>query len=170
MGVRKAALPVGAMLQKYRESGDYTDCYTLDVEGAVSQADYVRAFYISWLFKLERFILTWAVAKPSSDQDAAELATGEREAFAAWTVEGRAANQLLMCDYQKRTRSWLMTAPLDGGKRTRLYFGSAVVSLRRDGRKAHAFGASFHLLLGFHKLYSCALLRAAAALLAGLSR
>jgi hypothetical protein len=154
-------LPEGALLMRYRDSGAYTDCYVLEVEGAVSQSDYVRAFYTSWLFKMERFILKWVVAKPSTDAGAAALALGETDAFAAWTVEGLEADQLLMCDYQKRTRSWLMTAALDGGKRTRLYFGSAVVPPRPDGRKDRALGMAFRLLLGFHKLYAQGLLRAA---------
>lgn len=161
-GVRREDLPEGALLAGLREEGAYTDCYVLDVDGAITQADYVSAFYRSWLFKIERFILTWTVAKPSSDRDAAELALGERNDFAAWSVEWRTADQILMCDYQKRTRSWLMTKRLDGDRRTRLYFGSAVVPLRPDGRKDRAFGIAFRLLLGFHKLYSIALLRAAA--------
>jgi hypothetical protein len=163
MGVRRAALPEGALLARYRDEGAYTDCYVLDVDGAFLQADYVRAFYTSWLFKIERFILTWAVAKPSTDAEAEALAAGHREAFAAWTVEGRTADQLLMCDFQHRTRSWLKAELLGGGESTRLYFGSAVVPLHPDGRKDRALGVAFHLLLGFHKLYSRALLRAARA-------
>jgi hypothetical protein len=163
MGVRRAALPEGALLARHRDEGAYTDCYVLHVDGLVLQADYVRAFYTSWLFKVERFILTWAVAKASTDAEAEALAAGHRDAFSAWTVEARTSDQLLMCDYQQRTRSWLMTEALDGGKRTRLYFGSAVVPIRPDGRKDQAFGTAFQLLLCFHKLYSRALLRAARA-------
>jgi hypothetical protein len=161
VGVRKAELPEDALLQRYRESGAYTDCYVLDADGSITQADYVHAFYTSWLFKVERFILSWVVAKPSTDEEATALASGASDAFAAWTVEGRTNDQLLMCDYQKCTRSWLMTRPLDGGKRTRLFFGSAVVPHRPDGRKDRSFGLAFRLLVGFHKLYSRALLRAA---------
>lgn len=159
-GVIRAALPSEALLAHYRDKGAYTDCYVLDVAGAVSQADYVRAFYTSWLFKIERWILGWAVAKSSSDAEALALAAGDAERFSAWTVEGRTANQLLMCDYQSRTRSWLMAVPIDDVG-TRLYFGSAVVPLRPNGDTDRAFGTAFYLLLGFHKLYSRALLRAA---------
>ena len=160
-GVERTKLPVGALLASYRDSGAYTDCYALDVDGAISQADYVRAFYTSWLFKVERFILSLVISKPSTDAEAAALAAGARDAFSAWSVEGRTDDQLLMCDYQKRTRSWLMTEPLDGGTRTRLHFGSAVVPLRPDGRKDRAFGVGFWTMLWFHKLYSRALLYAA---------
>lgn len=65
-----------------------------------------------------------------------------------------------MCDFQNRTRSWFQVEPAPGGG-TRLRFGSAIVPERRaDGRKQ--VGGQFRALLGFHRLYSIALLRAAA--------
>jgi hypothetical protein len=133
-----------------------------EVTGRVSHERFVQAFYTNWLFKIERWILSWAVQKPSTDADVLELAQCTSEKFSAWTVEARATNQLLMCDFQQRTRSWLMVQALDEVTTTRLYFGSAVVPLRPDGQKDQAFGMAFHLLLGFHKLYARALLRAAA--------
>ena len=157
--IRSEALPIGALLESYRDSDAYTDCFATDVDGAVAHSDYVYAFYTSWLFKMERFILTWVVNKPSNDMEAAVLTEEGANSFAAWSVEGRTSNQLLMCDYQRRTRSWLMTEALDNS--TRLYFGSAVVSLRPYGQKDRAFGVVFHLLVGFHKLYARALVRAA---------
>ena len=160
--VQAEALPKGALLERYRDAGAYTDCFVITVPGTVTQAAFVRAFYTSWLFKMERFILTWAVNKPSSDREAAVLTEHNVSGFAAWSVEDRTSNQLLMCDYQKRTRSWLMTEPLDGGTRTRLYFGSAVVPLRPDGKKDRAFGMVFIALVGFHKIYARGLLLAAA--------
>jgi hypothetical protein len=159
-GVTRAPLPSEALLAHYRDKGAYTDCYALDVSKVVSRADYVCAFYTSWLFKVERWILGWAVGKPSTDDEALALARGEIDHFSAWTVEGSDANQLLMCDYQSRTRSWLMAVSIDDVG-TRLYFGSAVVPLRPNGDTDRAFGTAFHLLLGFHKLYSRALLQAA---------
>ena len=85
------------------------------------------------------------------------------DAFAAWHVEGRTANQLLMCDFQRRTRSWLMSVavPGDAATGTRLYFGSAVVPLTGRGSGRSAMGFAFRALLGFHKIYSRILLRAA---------
>jgi hypothetical protein len=66
----------------------------------------------------------------------------------------------LMCDRYERTRSWFRVVPLDGGG-TRLQFGSAVAAARDDQAGARAPGGTFRLLLGFHVLYSQALLRAA---------
>ncbi len=140
------------MLQRYREQGAYTDCFAIDVPGQVSHAAFVEAFYTTAVFKLERLLLALFVARPSHDDEARELAGGQREKFAAWSVEGRAPQQLLMCDFAGSTRSWLMAEPQ--GQGTRLYFGSAVVRSRQGG--------VFHALLGFHKLYSRILLRAAA--------
>jgi hypothetical protein len=165
--IRADALPKGALLERYRDSGAYTDCFVADVDGAVAHSEYVRAFYTSWLFKVERFILTLTVNKPSNDKQAAILAEAGADSFAAWTVEGRTSHQLLMCDYQQRTRSWLMTEPIDGGRRTRLYFGSAVVPRRPNGKKDRAFGMAFNLLGGFHTFYARALLRVAVGNLPG---
>jgi hypothetical protein len=61
-----------------------------------------------------------------------------------------------MCDIHGSTRSWFMVEAMNDGaaRRTRLYFGSAVVSaaMRRP---------TFRLLIGLHVLYSKALLLSA---------
>jgi hypothetical protein len=156
MNLMPAPLPAHALTQAYARDGHYTDCYATTVAGAVSHAQYVEAFYCSWLFRLERWILSWAISRPSTDDEARQLAAGTLERFSAWRVEVRAADQLLMRDeFTGRTGSWLMVEPLPGGG-TRLYFGSVVVS-KRDGK----LGGSFSLMLGLHKLYSRMLLRAA---------
>ena len=156
-------LPNQTLLGKYLESGAYTDCYAIDVASVVSQAQYVEAFYTTWLFKLERLLLGLIASRPSTDLGARALAVDQTDAFAAWRVEARTPHQLLMCDFQGRTRSWLMTEVTSDGAAigTRLYFGSAVVPVtdRRSGRKA--MGLAFRVLLGFHKVYSRLLLRAA---------
>ncbi|MEO5882000.1 MAG: hypothetical protein ABIQ06_06250 [Caldimonas sp.] len=134
-----------------------------DIPRTVSHAEFVEAFYTSALFKLERFVLRVFLSRPSTDLQAARLARGELDAFAAWSVEGRAANQLLLADVAGRTRSWLMVAPSGSADSagTRLYFGSAVVP-RRSTRSGRAgLGMVFSALLGFHKLYSRLLLQAA---------
>jgi hypothetical protein len=145
-------------LQAYARNGSYADCYTATFDGAVSHEQYVAAFYTTWVFKLERLILKWAVARPSTDEQARQLASGTRDEFAAWRVEERARDQILLCDFMGRTRSWLMVAPLENGAGTRLYFGSAVTP--RPG--GTSMGFPFNALLGFHQLYSRVLLGAAA--------
>lgn len=160
--IQATELPEGSLLWVYREAGAHADCYTTVIANAHSFERYVEAFYTTWLFKIERFVLRWAVRKPSSDADAARLASGAAERFAAWTVEGRTGNQLLMCDFMKRTRSWLMVTgeTIGGVPSTRLFFGSAVVPIAdRNGRKT--MGAGFGAMLWFHHLYSIMLLRAA---------
>ena len=154
-------LPPGALLRRYQDSGAYADCYTIEVPRRVSHAEYVEAFYTTFVFKTERVLLSWLVSKPSTDTQAARLARGEVDSFAAWTVEARAAEQLLMADYVGRTKSWLMIAP-SGDAATRLYFGSAVVPVHDESGQPR-MGRSCSALLGFHKLYSRVLLQATAA-------
>jgi len=170
--VQAGSLPEGALLARYSRAGAFTDCYTLDVPGQVSQAKYVEAFYTGRVFKLERLILRLLVGKASTDAEARELAAGRREAFAAWTVEARAADQLLMCDYLGRTRSWLMTAPRGSNDlpTTRLYFGSAIVPVIDKSTGQPTLGSPFKLLLGFHKRYSRVLLSSARTRLAQMPR
>lgn len=159
--VQRAELPNSALLLRYQREGTHTDCYVLEVPDRVSHTDYVEAFYTTALFKTERWILAALVARPSTDAQARQLAAGELDRFAAWNVEARDENQLLMCDFQGRTRSWLMTAPGAMPGSTRLYFGSAVVPVIDRHTGESRLGAGYSALLGFHKLYSRALLRAA---------
>jgi hypothetical protein len=152
--------PPDALSRKDRELGASTDCYTTDVDLQVSHAEYVEAFYTSWAFKLERLVLRWLVAKPSTDDEARRLSRGELDSFAAWTVDARARDQILLVDFLDRTKSWLMVAPLDAS-RTRLYFGSSIMPVRnRTGPPST--GLAFKALMPFHKVYSRVLLRAAA--------
>lgn len=155
-------LPDIALLQKYANGVHYTDCFAKTVPMTVSFAEYVSAFYTTWLFKLERVILRWLARLPSSDEDVRELLASQRETFAAWTLEGRAGNQLLMCDVRERTRSWFMSEPGADGASTRLYFGSAVTAVEDKNADKPSLGPTYSALLGFHRLYSRALLAAAA--------
>jgi hypothetical protein len=152
-------VPNEALHAKYGQAGAYIDCFTTEIPGNISLSQFVQAFYTSSVFRLERKILQWIVDKPSTDAEAKQLAAGARDRFAAWTVEARSADQLLMCDYLGQTRSWLMVAccERDGLPATRLHFGSVVMQVRRF---------PYNVLLGFHRLYSRILLSSATARLA----
>ena len=154
-------IPAHALLARYVGNGGYADCYATDLPGQFSHAEFVAAFYTTWLFKLERAILKFLVRRPSTDGEAQQLARGQRESFAAWTVEARAPNQLLLCDFLGNTRSWLMIESREDGGATRLYFGSAIVPRVDLHTGEKKLGFSFRALLGFHKGYSRALLAAA---------
>lgn len=149
-------LPEHSLLTAYAAAGCYTDCYCAEVEGSVSCADFVEAFYTTPLFKTERLILKLAVASPSTDVQARQIAEGTIDRFAAWQLEARTDQQLLMCDIFGSTRSWFMVEPVTGGTspRTRLYFGSSVTKTAMNRR-------TFRWLTGFHVLYSKALLTSA---------
>jgi hypothetical protein len=159
--VRACALPDGALLRRYAVNGAFADCYVTDIAGRVSHADFVEAFYTTPAFKVERWILRLLASRPSTDAQARQLARGESDVFAAWTVEARATGQLLLADVAGRTRSWLMVQVRPDGEGSRLFFGSAVVPRRHTAAGPTRLGFAFKLLLGFHGLYSRTLLRAA---------
>ena len=170
--VVRCEIPEGSLLQRCVSEGVFADCYCTALPVRVSHAEYVEAFYTTAVFKAERWLLKWAVSRPSSDRDAHQLAIGASHTFAAWRVEGRDANELLLADFTGRTKSWLMATAIDSGNDsagTRLYFGSAVVPVRRADSRARELGFAFHSLLGFHKLYSRVLLSAVRARVARLN-
>ena len=113
------------MLTAHRNAGGYADCYATGIDRPVSHAEYVEAFYTTWLFKLERLVLKF--------------------------------------DFRAKTRSWLMVANemRDGAQVTRLYFGTGIVPVTDKNTGAKSLSLEFRALLGFHKLYSRALLKAA---------
>ena len=65
--VRPAPLPDHALHAKYAVPGGYVDCFVTQIARPVTHSEFVAAFYTTWLFKLERFVLTWCVAKDSTD-------------------------------------------------------------------------------------------------------
>ena len=155
-------VPLNSFLHLYKDGPGYADCYVSQVPGAVTQAAFIEAFYTSPLFKIERTLLHYLASKPATDADAKVLAGGGATWFSAWRVEAQSSAELLLADFTGRTRSWLMAAPAPLGNDlpgTLLYFGSAVVPLAGQG--AQSMGWGFHALLGFHRLYSRMLLRAA---------
>ena len=173
--IQPPPLPPPARLTNYTNSGAYTDCFATEIARTVSHAEFVEAFYTGGLFKVERFLLRVFISRPSTDLQARQLAAGELNEFAAWRVEARAVDQLLLRAIDGRTRSWLMVSAAEVPGRTRLYFGSALLPKQTPANSPHATGKSslgfvFKALLGFHNWYSRALLRAAAARLERVSR
>lgn len=161
--IRSCSLPDDSLLGAYVGTGAYTDCYSTQLDEEIAFSRFVSAFYSTPLFRLERLVLRWLVRKPSTDADAAALGAGTRDHFAAWTVEQRRDDQLLLRDLTGRTRSWLMIQPvrIDGLAATRLFFGSAVVPRAGARGGESTLGVRFRALLGLHRLYSRALLSAA---------
>ncbi len=154
--IQKCAVPQNSLLSVYTRDGSYTDSYRTELPGYITLPTFIKAFYTNWLFKIEAFILKYAAKRPSNDVEAQELANGSRIRFAAWDVEGRNENELLMCDMMGRTRSWFMVT--HENERTQLYFGSAVVAMRNPKTGKSSLGPIFTVLLGFHQIYSFLLL------------
>ncbi len=155
----RTTLAGDALLARYAVAGDgaalphYTDCFATTVPIAVDLATFVHAFYTTPLFRSERLVLR-LLGMHSTDADIEALLAGRQQHFAAWTLEDRTDDQLLMCDIRERTRSWFRVAP--EGSDTRLYFGSAVIA---DGDRPKS---GYRVLLRLHRFYSRKLLRAAA--------
>lgn len=162
--VQPCEVPLNSLLRTYNDGESFADCYVAEVQGAVTQAAFVEAFYTSPLFKIERTILQYLASRPATDDDAKLLASGRAKTFSAWCVEIQSPSELLLADFTGRTRSWLMAAPAaepNQPPRTRLYFGSAVVPRARAGDQKPSIGWLFHALLGFHRIYSRLLLLSA---------
>lgn len=164
--VRAAPVPEHALHARYAREGSSVDCYATTLAAAIGFEQYVAAFYTTWLFRLERAILARLAGRPSTDSQALALARGERDTFAAWSVEARAPAQLLMRDMHGATCSWFMVESCDGGAATRLYFGSVVVARARAPSQRPRIGRAYRAVMGVHALYSRALLHAARAKLA----
>jgi hypothetical protein len=168
LAITRESVPDDALLRTFRGGahperwGRYADCFAVCVDGNVTLAQFVFAFYTSQLFRIERGLLRLLINAPSSRADARAIADGTSDKFAAWYVGQRTATQLLMCDRYERTRSWFRVEP-EGGGRTRLQFGSAVAAKRGEKTDMPTRPTAFRLLLSFHVVYSQALLRAAKA-------
>lgn len=157
-GVVSAPIPTpdASFLGAYARNGAFTDCYALTVPASISLPEFIEAFYTTRLFRLERWLLGKTLQVTDSDQQAAQLAQAATDRFSAWRMEQRSSDQILMDAGQ--TRSWLSVAEQPGvAAATTLMFGSAVMPRASQGE----FGLIFHLLLGFHRWYSKALLAAA---------
>ena len=158
--IRAIETPANSQLGRYAAAGAFTDCYLAELPFRVALAQFVEAFSTTRLFKAERLLLR-LVARPSTDAQAALLAHGQATTFAAWSVESRTEHEVLLAT--GRTRSWLMVIPEPGAAGVQLLFGSAVVPKRRSAAGRGRMGLLFGSLLGFHRLYSRALLAAARA-------
>ena len=164
MPIQPCEVPPHSFLNRYKIGDGYADCYVTEVPGAIAQAAFIEAFYTSPLFKIERALLKIFAGKSATDADVRQLALGNAETFSAWNVEDQTRSELLLADMSGRTRSWLMVSPVEvngGAPRTLLYFGSAVLPRQRADGQRPSLGWMFVALLGFHRLYSRLLLRAA---------
>jgi hypothetical protein len=158
--IHKCPVPSNTLLDRYSTQAAYTDCYWTEVPGRVSFPEFIFTFYTTPLFKLERLILKGLTARPSTDTQARQLAEGLITGFAAWHVEDRRENEMLLCDFLGRTRSWLMVVPINDHQ-TKLYFGSAVAPKRNPKTGELSLGFRYQALLGFHQIYSVLLLYSA---------
>jgi len=162
MAVHSCALPADTFLRRYDHGDNYADCFVVEASGLISLRQYVADFYTTGLFKSERAVLSLA-GRPSLDTQARQVAAGTGTTFAAWSVEERAEDELLMRDVTGRTRSWFKVASVSDevSDRTLLYFGSAITAVKNGATGRMKIGPVFQSLTGLHIMYSRALLAAA---------
>lgn len=155
--ITATALPETAFLARYEAQPDtHTDCFQVTLPKHIPLEDFINAFFNSLLFRIERLILKLTVKKPSTDEDIAKLANGTSDTMAAWQLEQRDENQILLEVPQTPIRTWLMRRT--DGDHTHLYFGSAILPSRKDRHGKPAMGHLFFVLTWFHILYARALL------------
>jgi hypothetical protein len=170
--ITQKPVPDFSLLRTYRAPlhanawNEFMDCFAAELPRTVSLAEFIRAFYDSLPFRLERRIIQVLIGRPSTTQDVQALASGTAENFAAWVVLERTDTQLLLGDFRGQTRSWLAVRPLPGGG-TQLLFGSGIRAVPDPVTGAPARSWGFRALGGFHLLYSRVLLGAARRRLAG---
>jgi len=161
--IHKTDAPTESFLAQYAtKTGAYTDCFYVDLPQAIRLQSYIKAFYTTPLFKAERFLLKIAASTSSTDQDIDDFLAKTSDHFAVWTVVQRSQTEMLL--NAGRTSSWFWTDKTATG--TRLYFGSAVTTRPNAKTGKAEMGFLFTALLGFHILYSRALLWSAAKRLA----
>ena len=148
-------VPRDGLLQAYVGKGaTYTDCFEVMSPRAVSLPELIEAFYTTWLFRMERSVLSIFLRRWVRDSDVRALAQGG-DNFAVWQVEARGEAQVLLREQSGHTRSYLAVLS-EGDGETRLIFGSAVVA--QEGKP---LGILIRALTPLHKFYSKCLIRLA---------
>ena len=152
---RQDDLPDGSFLSALgRETGCHTDGFFVDLPSTISLPRFVKAFYTSWLFRLERGLLRLA-GMSSADDEIAGLFDGTTKVFAAWSVAERSADQILLRDRAGATYSWFRVETRAEG--SRVWFGSAVMNRPGESRPNWVLRA----LMPCHLAYARMLLGAA---------
>lgn len=130
-------LPDDSLLARHRGPECYRDAFRVEVPGDVSLAELITVFFGSGAFLPERTALR-LIGRGAGRAEIAELADGRAKRFAAWELEAREENELLMHDFLDKTCCWLAVSPggeapdLAGGLprpgagRTYLWFGTGV--------------------------------------------
>ncbi|MEO0487904.1 MAG: hypothetical protein AAF092_18555 [Pseudomonadota bacterium] len=152
MAVQRVPVPADALLAAYCGDGNHVDAYQLSVSEPVALPDYIRAFFQTGIFRLERWILAVAAGASSSDYQIEDLAKGQGDRMAAWRVEARGDQEILLAVEGSPIRTWLGVV---SGPSPALLFGSAVLAYK--GRVPFAARA----LMPFHAVYSRVLLASA---------
>lgn len=162
--VKRIGVPEGSFLKAYEgREGCETDCFQADVPGHPDIDRFVHIFFDTWVFRIERRLLALLGEDYATSEDVAALAGRSSDTLAAWTVQDRSADEIILAFKRPRGRTWLQATQLDGSLgSTRLRFGSALLpNIDSEGQTA---SISWGLKIGLplHRLYARLLLAAAA--------
>lgn len=157
--IQTGPLPTDAFLHEVSSGPEiYADCFYADLSRTVTLPQYIRAFFDSAVFRMERVILTYFLSSPSSKADVQALACGTGTRLAAWQVTKRGETQILLSIPSGPVRTWLMVQDLGAdAPRSRIYFGTALVP-KTDESGAPQLSASYRHFTGLHRFYSKLLL------------
>ena len=164
--VQTGEIPESGYLKPYRErSSWYTDCFFVDVQGQVCLSQFISAFFTTFLFRSERWVLGVFTSSPSSDQNVMDLASGVSDRLSLWRVEARDDQQLILSFGELGVRTWLMVEPHpEIANVSRLYFGTGLdfssrVAPEMDSQsRERKVSVLFYPFLGFHRFYARLLL------------
>ncbi|QZD91391.1 hypothetical protein K3162_07340 [Qipengyuania xiapuensis] len=157
-------LPPESLLARRRGPECYRDAFRASVTGEVSLGELITAFFSSRTFLTERMALH-LIGRGAGHAEIAALAAGRTQRFAAWEVEAREEEELLMHDFLDKTCCWLAVSsrgedgaldgplPVPETGRTYIWFGTAVREFE---------GPIVSRLRGAHRWYARHLLEAAA--------
>ncbi|MEM8591143.1 MAG: hypothetical protein AAGF13_01325 [Pseudomonadota bacterium] len=134
--------------------GAYADFYEVSVDGEPDLERFLRTFFDTWVFRLERRVLRLLKYERTDRADVLAIAAGKSDSFAAWEVEERREREVIFVFAPPMGRTWLGVSDAGG---TKLQFGSALIP--REGERLPWY---VRATIPFHRLYSRTLLSAAA--------
>lgn len=163
--VSRTRVPKNTLLKTYEAmEGSEADCFQVDVEGRPDIQRFIRIFFDTWVFRLERRVLSLMGVDYATTDDVIALAKGRQSSLAAWTTLERNANEIILAFDKPTGRTWLQVSTSDeGAETTRLSFGSALLPKRHSSKSKPAIGKLLKASLPIHRLYARILLAAAAA-------
>ena len=117
--ITSCEVPEGSLLAQFGGPQDYRDCFSREVPGVVTLAQYIERFYSSMAFGPERMVLGLigrAKGWDASSDAIRALARGDADRLGAWEVIERRSG--LVAEHGSRPVSRERTARAAGARRS----------------------------------------------------